>query len=226
MTSELARSIHSYISRRQPFLKAEVVGSATCISGQYVLWHSDGSEIERFDIELLVPSRFPAAEPHLRELSGRIPKNVDFHTYKDGSCCTGVWEVWTAANPGATISDYFEGPVRTYFISQILVYAGEKWPHGEYKHGLEGIFDAAAELLNTSDPDETLYTLHILAQSQPKGHWRCACLKQKPIRECCNDRIWALHEKFPPPSIAPLLKRVLKQLREDDPRRHPDFNVR
>jgi hypothetical protein len=118
---------------------------------------------------------------HLRELSGRIPKNVDFHTYKDGSCCTGVWEVWTAANPGATISDYFEGPVRTYFISQILVYAGEKWPHGEYKHGLEGIFDAAAELLNTSDPDETLYTLHILAQSQPKGHWRCACLKQKPI---------------------------------------------
>jgi hypothetical protein len=116
MTSELARSIHSYISRRQPFLKAEVVGSA--------------------------------------------------------------------------------------------------------------IFDAAAELLNTSDPDETLYTLHILAQSQPKGHWRCACLKQKPIRECCNDRIWALHEKFPPPSIAPLLKRVLKQLREDDPRRHPDFNVR
>jgi len=94
----------------------------------------------------------------------------------------------------------------------IDIEAGGDWPSGERTHGIEGLIAAYAEYL-AIEPELASVRRHLacLAADKPKGHWLCPCGSERRLRDCCRDRIQALHSNIPP-EIAQIMLDALTQL--------------
>ena len=56
--------------------------------------------------------------------------------YPTGEACPIVPEEWLVGPGRDSIAKFLNGPVRNFFIGQILVENGHPWPFGERQHGV------------------------------------------------------------------------------------------
>jgi hypothetical protein len=196
-------TVKQAITFDQPYLSAVELDDYFQISGKFIVAPSydeaANGAIDHFEICIIVRRNFPRSEPIVFETGKRIPKTVDRHCYADGACCTGVWDEWRAKHNRPTLETFLEGPVRNYFLSQIYFEIHGSWPFGERSHGIAGIWEACADLLEVkNDPKLILRYLRVLAAPWPKGHWLCPCGSLRLIRECHLNELWVLHTKIKP----------------------------
>lgn len=204
------RTLQADLSFIQPKLRIEPYKHDFVVGGKFVV--SDGPSedgpLAEFDVVIFVPARFPEKEPKVWETDGKLPNDIDRHTYGDTACCTCVWAEWLARNPTPTFREYLEGPVYNFFLSQLYFEACEEWPFGEREHGLDGVVQAVAKILG--QPSLTLEDsrryLRALSAKQLKGHFDCPCGSGRRIRACHFDEISKMRARLDPLSATRFLR--------------------
>lgn len=180
-----------------PHLHFSVRCQSVCVTGSLPV-RQDDVEIDRFQVEILLPPDFPYGIPRVYEIGRRIPRIADRHMYPDGTACLFVDEEWIMANPeGTDWLIFLNEPVRNFFIGQCLVEAGEEWPFGQRSHGSKGILECYAELTGTNDLRTAYNYLQTLSKKKIKGHWPCPCGSRMKICDCHQQVIRRLKERIP-----------------------------
>jgi hypothetical protein len=117
----------------------------------------------------------------------------------DGTLCLAVVEeMWIKWNGKFDITNFLEGPVRTFLIGNSLVQNGKAWPHGERSHGAAGVCEFYQETVGIGEPEQVLRLLGYLSKDRIKGHWPCPCGSGSKLRNCHRVSILQLHGHIPP----------------------------
>lgn len=210
---ELLRAMEAEVPKQYPDLRVVNECGAVSIRGSFPVM--DGRDVlDRFQIEISLPPDFPDSTPVLREIGGKIPWHEDRHVNQsNGEACPIVPEEWLVRPEHDSILAFLEGPVRNFFLGQILVEAGQPWPFGERAHGVPGLFEAYGEMVGTTDRDAIWRYLDCLSRETLKGHWDCPCGSGKRLRNCHWDQFQSLHEKISPLTARSALKRIAEAAR-------------
>src|ERR1035437_139939 len=131
----------------------------------------DGADIlDRFLVEIEFPRDYPDSVPILREVGGRIPWHENRHVNRhNGETCPIVPEEWLLRQDRDSILAFLNGPVRNFFLGQILIQAGKSWPFGERSHFIPGLIESYGELVGTNDPAAVRRYLDCLSKENLKG---------------------------------------------------------
>ena len=209
VTQGVARSFESLeadLQEHYPDLRLVVRNGQPIFCGSLPICH-DGDEIDRFQIEISFPDGINKL-PSIREVGGRIPRDSDRHVNAGtGDICTDVPELILL--PGQpSLVEYLDGPVRNFFLSQIIVESGRPWPFDQWAHGKKGLLQAYGELLGVTEERQIRMYLDYLASKKAKGHWPCPCGSTKPLRACHATQFAELRERIPRRIAANALRRL------------------
>ena len=139
---------------------------------------------DTFEVELLVPNRYPDRLPRVCETGARIAGDYD-HVYSDGTLCLAV--------PVEERRVFARHPSLLGFVNNLVIpylYGYCHWrrygehPFGEQKHGGEGIAQYYVETLNLKDDISALATVAFLFEHGYRGHHACPCGSGKIVRKC------------------------------------------
>src|SRR5688572_28826876 len=126
--------LRAELATRYPDLRLTIEGDVGHLVGSFPIIH-DGVELDRFEIRVRIPAEFPRELPTVYEVSGRVPHDVDWHTFKAGNLCVIVPEEWFLTPNYRSLLAYLDGPLRIYFINHALAESGFPRPMGERRHG-------------------------------------------------------------------------------------------
>ena len=220
------KDIASAIAFYQPKLHATENGIDIHVQGAYLVFENGAvanpaGPISEFDIEIIVPNRYPQRQPKVFEVGGRIQRKPDHHINADGDCCITVWEHWLLTAANRSFAAYLSGPVNEFFLGQYWYERTGTWPFGERPHGQEGLIEAYADPLGIPPWKKNLiYYLELLSQDWPKGHWLCPCGSGNRLRYCHRADLMMLHNRVPPHIAKWMLERLASQEASTARRRH------
>lgn len=148
----LLRDVKDALYVDQPYLDISIQDEAVVVEGTYLLLaqlpaYRDRGPLAQHRIRITIPADYPATEPTVTMLDDSIPKTARFHCSSDGICCITVFETWVVTQKNPTIGAFLDGPLRNFFLSQLLRQKGEDWPFNEWDHGVDGWIDAVAEFI-------------------------------------------------------------------------------
>jgi hypothetical protein len=205
------RDLQRELDERYPDLRVIQEDERAVVRGSFPILHED-SVIDRFQIEVELPTDFPDSFPLTWEVGGRLPRTTERHSFISGAACLLVPEEWLSLpREKRTLLSFFSGPVHNYFLGQCFVEIGLPWPHGERGHGIFGIIESFMELLGVDDVRQILRYLHLLEHDRIKGHWECPCGSGNVIRRCHVDHIRNLQQRVTPAVASKALKRFFDQ---------------
>lgn len=177
-----------------PDLTATVEGDLVFIRGPFLLL-DEAAEVDRYDIVLELPLDFPEGVPSLREVGGRIPRHAKHHVNHDGTACLFVsGERWCYWPRGSSLTQFLNGPVRSYLLGQALVEAGRPWPFGERSHGAQGVLEAYGDMIGASDPVIIARYIQALTRMKLRRHRPCPCGSSRPLRDCHLAQVLTLRD--------------------------------
>jgi hypothetical protein len=203
----LFEKLETELQVHYPDLRLVVEDGQPLFRGSFPVSH-DGDEIDRFLIEIRFPGGIDAL-PAIREVGGRIPRDANRHvTPSTGEICTDVPEL-ILLHGKSSLVEYLGGPVRNFFLSQIIFESTKTWPFGQWEHGKDGLLEAYGDLLNVSGEAVIKAYLDYLARKNPpKGHWPCPCGSTKRLRDCHGPTLAVLMARIPSPIARSALKRL------------------
>jgi hypothetical protein len=116
----LIEQIRKEIQENYPNLHFYTDREEVVIRGSFPITF-ENQVLDRYQIEMILPSDYPDSVPVVRETEGRIPRTVDFHIVsEDGQCCLFLPdERWRAYPKGSGFLDFLNGPVRTFFLARV-----------------------------------------------------------------------------------------------------------
>lgn len=207
-TPRLRAEIVRTLEEEQPGLRFFIEGQTAKVRGSFAVKDGDLT-LDRFAVEIVFPDDYPKSLPTLSEIGRRIPHTEERHVNsRDGSACILVPEEWLVRAPDESFSSYLDGPVRNYFLSQMLVEQGKPWPYGERSHGKAGVVESFGEILGTDDPQLMKRHLAYLVTDRIKGHWLCTCQSGKRLRDCHLERMRELQRRVRPTAAVQMIKRL------------------
>jgi len=197
----------------QPALSVSVTGDHVVVAGNYFLNDAASTPdpegpMATFAVRVLLDASYPSVEPLVYETGGAVPQGR--HLNPNNTCCLGVWEQWLIEESDHSVSAFFLGPFRDYFLSQTHYQLHNEWPFGELPHGLDGIVVAYGAVLGI-DPDHQRVAayLRVLARpGWPRGHWSCPCGSGRTIRACHKAELTSLRGAIAPPMACRMLNRI------------------
>jgi len=172
----------------------------------------EGKELALYQVEIVFPESYPEEIPVVREIGGKIPKISDRHFDYDGVACLFVRdEAYKFCAPGYSVAQFIEGPVRQFFLGQVVFDATGKFP-AERKHGIDGILDFYEEIIGTRNMQTVIAFLEYLTHPGLKGHRECFCGSKKKIRNCHLGILQDLKSKIRQVDVQKSLKQLKQQL--------------
>lgn len=199
------RRLEQQVRQKYADLRLIAENGKYLLRGSFPIEH-DGRTLDRFSIEISFPDG-PNGLPAILETGHRIPRIRDRHINPNGTICAEVPEVWLLKGKKSLL-EYLDGPVRNYFLGQLLVEQGEPWPFGEWDHGRAGLLQAYGELLGVTGESAITRYLGCLTHKKIKKHWPCPCGNGKPIRGCHSGEVRVLQERIPPRIARQALERL------------------
>jgi SEC-C motif len=140
----------------------------------------------KYQIRLVLTEKFPHEFPKMYEIGGKIPKNLDWHTYSDGSCCTTIRtnELLVAKN-GITILKFLNEFGVPYLANHKHKELCGEYASGEYSHGLPGFLEFYQEKLNSKQLEVIVMALDILLENKTiDRNSICFCGSEKKFKRC------------------------------------------
>jgi hypothetical protein len=200
-------ALHASVSARFPALRAFSRNRRLAVEGVFPIEH-EGRELDRFAIDVDFGHAEAGKLPVVRETGSRIPRSEARHVNGDGSACVCMPEHYFLRNPGPfDILTFLDGPVRDFFLGQIMVEAGDPWPFGEWAHGADGqdawLREFAASL---TDRQRDAYA-SALAGPRIEVREPCPCESGRTTGACHVDLLTALRA-LPQARAAPFLAAV------------------
>jgi len=163
--------------------------------------------LEDFLIKIIFPDNYPDELPRVYETGNRIKiKDANTHFYKDGSACLFFPTERYLHFPKDKIfqlEKFLDGPVKSFFFSQLYYIYHNKWPFGQRPHDEKGLLEFYGETLDIPcDKKSISQALSYLLKPQIKGHWFCPCGNEK-LRKCHVEKFRYLSNNIP--------KKVIRQ---------------
>lgn len=214
---EVFEALRRMLIQRYPTLHARKIGDAVVVKGTLGVSHN-GLEVDRYSLELRLPSDYPKSLPTVWETGDRIPRVMDRHVYPaTGALCLGVGEeLWLATNGDFSLDKVIDIPVRNFLIGNSLVEQGQEWPSGERSHGTRGILEFYAGLLGVKDERSLLRFLVSHLRGKVKGHWPCPCGSGSVLRRCHGEGLKQLN-RLPHGPIIHSAELLLGRLKREAP---------
>ncbi|MBP7533231.1 MAG: SEC-C domain-containing protein [Chitinophagales bacterium] len=177
--------LHDVLAKYPKLLK-QTSDSITFLKGNIDIVDGVGKVWDTYEIEIHFKHEFPNRFPQLFEVGGKIPKNLDWHIYNDGSCCVTVFpNELLVCKQGITILGYVEDFVIPYLANQTYKKLTGDFANGEYSHGFWGVLEFYQDLLQTKDFRLLIDRLNwILNNSKPDRTNTCFCGSNKKFRHC------------------------------------------
>ncbi|MCF8080481.1 MAG: hypothetical protein K9K88_14475 [Desulfobacterales bacterium] len=209
---KLFRKERKALAEAHPLLRLQLmpsgyrVNDAFCLEKECVVTHGvyclrapkGAAEID-YRIALLLWERYPKEPPIMYCSDPKLPDcDIDRHILINGEACLGVRaEIGKHWPPGSSIVDFIDSLVAPFLAWQLYYDVfGKVPPWGERSHGITGIYEFYAELLDWPVEKRLIGFMRLLARkSHPKGHEICPCESGKRIRDCHRSRIYAARQK-------------------------------
>jgi hypothetical protein len=189
---EALREVEAMLKARYPTLHAFIEEGRCRIRGTDAVMEG-GGEIDRYKLEIALPDDYPGSLPRVWETAGRIKRDPDRHTFKDGALCLGTpLSLWIDLRGDFSVERVLDIPVRNFLIGNSLVEEGEKWPHDERSHGAKGLLEHLQELMGTAQPVMAATFLQAMAAGKVTKHSRCPCQSGRKLFKCHPDGFKAL----------------------------------
>lgn len=155
---------------------------------------SAGTIQDTYKIEIKVPEAFPRELPKVKEIGGRIPKELDYHINpRDGTLCLGSpLRLLLIISSEPTLSGFARHCLVPYLYAMShRLRSGSALPFGELAHGPEGIIDDYQALLGVESPERIAYVLRLLGlKKRTANKFPCPCGCQFRVGRCqFNNRL-------------------------------------
>lgn len=181
----LVKEIEQELARHYPTLRLDVRNGEAEVRGTFPILDDDGTELDRWQVSIALPSDYPNDLPIVRETGRRIPATLDNHILpSDGTACVLLPETRYRWFPrGAPLRAYLDGPLRAFFANQSYRARGGKWVHGEWGHGSLAAVQFYKELLGSEDDTIGWRALIAVGLGLEDAH-SCPCGHRRPVRAC------------------------------------------
>ena len=102
----------------------------------------DDEIIDAYKIEMRLDDKFRQQLPIVKEIAGRIKRNINNHINKDGTCCLGVpHQIKAKLGANFTLLEFFDQVVTGYFAQYSYKEKHGDWPFGEASHFQVGLLE-------------------------------------------------------------------------------------
>lgn len=193
----LLKQVQSDLRKHFRTLRLVNDGSKVTIRGALPVLADDGTELDRFQIEIELPEDFPKSVPSVRETGGRLPRNPDRHVNADGTACLFVRdESWRFWGGDLTLVDFIQGPVYQFFLGQVYFETHNKWPFGERKHFARGVAEYYFDELGTRDIFFVHRFLTYLAAVSVDKSLPCYCGGTARLETCHAGKLFFLRGRI------------------------------
>jgi hypothetical protein len=193
---ELYQSLQKEIQQTYPQLSFYVENNTVFLRGNFLLKDSE-TVTDNFLIEIQFPFNYPIRIPVVFEIGGRIPRIVDRHMYSTGEACLYLpFQLSEVFPEGSSLSDFLNGPVLSFFVSQSYFELTGEWPFGEWPHGPDAILEYYSPILGTTNKSVISRYLQVISKKEIKGHWLCPCGSGKLLRHCHYELVNKLHNDY------------------------------
>ncbi len=174
------------------------------ISGVWPVYEDieEKKHLDSFLIKMVFPNDYPNSLPKIYEIGKRIKtKNPDTHFYNDSFACLFYPTeryIHFPKNEPFQFKKFLDGPVKSFFFSQLFYIYHKKWPFGERSHDLKGMLEFYSEKLEIPcNKKSVLKALSYLLKPKIRGDWPCPCGNKK-LRECSHiEKLRLLHNHIP-----------------------------
>jgi len=203
----LLDEVRDEIEVAHPLLRVEIQDGVFVVG--VLLIHVGSEIVGSYSVVIGFPPNYPDAMPWVFESGDRIPKTLDRHVFTgSGLACLMVPEEWQMAED-RSFRSFMEGPLRDYFLGQMIYEEVGRYPHGERKHGYEGLVEAYAEILCTKNNSaEVERWLKCLSRSELKGHFDCPCGAGRRLRDGCFETVSEIRGRVSPDLAGRMLARL------------------
>jgi hypothetical protein len=156
------------------------------LKGILKIRNDDKVTVGDFLIEIHFSPGFPFRFPKLYEVGGMIPDDVDWHKYKDGSCCITVSaDEILQCRSGISVLSFIERFAVAYFANQIYRKLTGEYKNGEYAHGSEGVAQFYQTLFKTADTILWIeYLTEAFGQAKYPRNSGCFCGSGRKYKHC------------------------------------------
>lgn len=204
--------------REYPELSFSEDSENIVVRGAFPVLRESGEVVDRYQIRIHIPPGFPDEVPTVYETGEDIPRSRDRHIEnEEGKCCLEIEEdFWIRHGPGYNLTEFLDGPVRSFFADQSYFEEEGSWPHGQRSHGAEGIFEAYEDLLGVEDRGVICRWVYLLAQEEVPPQYDCPCGSGSRIDQCHLDLFTQLRDRIPSSTAQRSLDRLAT---------HSDFSL-
>jgi len=170
--------------------------------------HDGHVYMDSYQVEIAVPSDYPASIPTVKETAERIP--ADFHRFsKTGNLCLAApVELARVFAQDRTISHYVNRLLVPYLFSYTYFREHGQLPHGELSHGLIGLLEYYMEYFAVG-PVTTMKLLKLLADSFAPPLMPCPCNGGRTLQKCHGPKLDELRPLLPPEHFAQDLREMI-----------------
>ncbi|MGD9725510.1 MAG: hypothetical protein AB7Q01_08360 [Gammaproteobacteria bacterium] len=197
MTPEIVHQISEVAEKYQGLTTLIDSEVKVLLSGNLVFEASvDGlpSFTESFDIEIAIPSEYPAHLPSARETAGKLDPAYE-HLYTDGTFCLAVpLEERRIFNQAPTLLGFIDNLVIPYLYSYRYKQRFGIYPFGDQPHGHAGIVKYYQDTLDIADDIALIAVISALLEYGYRGHHLCPCGSDRSLRSCHGEGIRRLAE--------------------------------
>ncbi len=158
----------------------EINDARLVLAGEYYLKAQfPGSQlVERtYRLKLVYPRDYPAKLPAVIDEEKYFPRNQEYHTYGDGSCCLGSeLKIKSLLKDNLSLSAFFEKIVDgfLYAVTHRIEYGN--FPYGELAHGEQGLVDDYGEMFGVSGKQAVMRALQALGKRKREANkLPCPC---------------------------------------------------
>jgi len=200
-SQRLFREEQAALPSAQPGMSLQILASGTratrhfCLPeeravarGAFALQVPGSTRHYDYQIALVVPARYPCDPPVLYCDDPKLPVgNVDRHILRYGQACLAVRaEVRQRWDSNAGLLGFLDDLVAPFLTWQLYYEVhGEPPPWGERSHGVKGVWEFYAEILDIPPGFRVAGFMKLLARKNcPKGHEPCPCGSGQRLRHC------------------------------------------
>lgn len=198
---------------RKTFPDAELVevNGLVVLRGDFPVHDENGSEIDRYKLDIIFPTNYPDRVPIVLVMDKRIPASVQRHVFpKDRTACLCLPHEVSLHLPEIDFMGFWGNLLKFWLVGQASYDRTGKWPFPERAHDHSAIYDGFSELLGISDRNAAQrFTSLLLRKTPAKGHELCPCGSGLKLRACHQSEYQSVRSLLTPDILKSYRKHLL-----------------
>jgi len=150
---------------------------------------------DQFKVEIEFPINLSDRIPSAKETGKRIPREIDYHVYKDGEMCLGSkLEILRRFSEDPSLKGFIINLLEPFLFSYSWKEKYGEYPFGELPHGHKGIYQFYKDEFKTDNGLVILNLLKIPVENNYRGHMICPCGSKARLRDCHGNQLREINE--------------------------------